>query len=141
MDNKDLPIEQTTELRRLPLMMGLRYYLAPPGRSLGRLAWVPARFAPYVTGGVGTVWYKLMQTGDFVDFQTLDVFHTTLESNAWALAGYGAVGMEYSLNARAGLVTEARYDRAHAGMSSDFSGFNRIDLSGLTGTLGLMFRF
>ena len=140
-DNNDRPIEQTTELRRIPIMMGLRYYLSPPGRSLGRLAWVPARVAPYLTAGVGTVWYKFMQTGDFVDYQTLDVFHSTLESNAWTLAGYGAAGLEYALNARVGLVGEARYDRAHAGMSSDFSGFDRIDLSGLSATVGLLVRF
>jgi hypothetical protein len=140
-DNNDLPIEQTTSLRRFPLMVGLRYYLTTPGRSLGRLAWVPTRVAPYVSAGVGTVWYKFRQSGDFVDYQTLDVFPSTLVSTSWAPAGYGAVGADYSMSARVGLVGEARYDLAHAKMSSDFSGFDRIDLSGLSATLGLMFRF
>jgi hypothetical protein len=40
-----------------------------------------------------------------------------------------------------GLVTEARYERARAPMSSDFVGFDRIDLSGFTLSTGLHLRF
>lgn len=140
-DNNDLPIEQSTSLRRFPVMVGLRYYLATPGRTLGQLAWVPARVAPYVSAGVGSVWYKFRQSGDFVDYQTLDVFPSTLVSTSWAPAGYAAAGVDYSMTARTGIVGEARYDRAHAKMSSDFTGFDRIDLSGFSATVGLMFRF
>ncbi len=140
-DNNDLPIEQSTEFTRIPVMLGLRYYLVPPGRSLGRLAWVPARFAPYVAGGVGRVRYRFHQSGDFVDYQTLDVFSTELESAGWTTAGYGALGLDYAMNARVGLVSEARYDYASARMSRDFEGFDRIDLSGLSATVGLSFRF
>ncbi len=140
-DNNDLPIEQTTEFSRVPVMVGLRYYLVSPGRSLGRLAWVPARFAPYVSAGVGRVRYRFHQSGDFVDYQTLDVFSSTLESSGWTTAGYGAVGLDYAMSAGVGLVSEARYDRAHARMSSDFEKFDRIDLSGLSATIGLSFRF
>lgn len=122
-------------------MIGLRYYLTPSGRSLGRLAWVPTRVAPYVTAGVGSVWYKFKQSGDFVDYKTLDVFHTTLESTSWAPAGYGAAGVDYSLSARVGVVSEARYDYARARMGDDFAGFDRIDLSGISATIGLSFRF
>lgn len=140
-DNNDMEIEQSSVLRRAPVMVGLRYYLVPPGRTLGRLAWVPTRLAPYVTAGVGSVWYKFKQTGDFVDYQTLDVFHTTLESSSWAPSGYGAAGVDYALTAWMGLVSEARYDYARARMGDDFAGFDRIDLSGFSATLGLAFRF
>ncbi len=140
-DNNKLPIEQTTVLRRLPIMLGLRYYLAPPGRSLGTLAWVPARMAPFVSAGVGRVWYRFRQSGDFVDFQTLDVFASTLESSGWTTSGYGAAGLDYSLSAKFGLLAEARYDVASAKMSTAFSGFDRIDLSGVSATMGLTFRF
>ena len=140
-DNNDLSIEQSTEFTRIPVMVGLRYYLVSPGRSLGRLAWVPARFAPYVAGGVGRVRYRFHQSGDFVDYKTLDVFPASLESAGWTTAGFGAVGVDYAMNARMVLVSEARYDYASARMSSDFEGFNRIDLSGLAVSLGLSFRF
>jgi hypothetical protein len=140
-DTNDREIEQTSSLRRLPLSAGLRYYLAPPGRSISRLAWVPARVAPYVAAGGGLTWYGFRQSGDFVDFQTNDVFNTVLNSSAWAPSAFGALGADYALGARVGLVGEARYDWASARLSSDFAGFNRIDLSGLAVTVGLSYRF
>jgi hypothetical protein len=39
------------------------------------------------------------------------------------------------------VTTEARYAWASAEMQEDFSGFDRIDLSGLTATVGLKIRF
>jgi hypothetical protein len=140
-DNNDREIEQTSSLRRMPLSAGLRYYLAPPGRSIGRLAWVPARVAPYVAAGGGITWYHFKQTGDFVDYQTLDVFGSELNSDAWSPSAFLAAGADYALGARIGLVGEARYDWASARLSSDFAGFDRIDLSGLALTVGLAFRF
>lgn len=140
-DTDDREIEQSSSLRRLPLSAGLRYYLKPPGRSISRLAWVPARVTPYVAAGGGITWYRFKQTGDFVDYQTLDVFGTELKSEAWSPSIFTAVGADYALGARVGLVGEARYDWASARLSSDFSGFNRIDLSGLAMTVGLAYRF
>lgn len=140
-DNKELPIEQSTYLRRMPLTIGLRYYLTAPGRTLGRLAWVPTRVVPYVAAGTGITWYEFRQAGDFVDYKTLDVFNTTLKSSGWAPNVFGALGANYALTARTGLVAEARYDMASGRMSSDFAGFNRIDLSGVSATLGLTFHF
>ncbi|MBW7934448.1 MAG: outer membrane beta-barrel protein [Gemmatimonadaceae bacterium] len=140
-DNQDREIEQRTTFQRLPLTLGVRYYLASPGRALGQLAWVPSRFTPYIGAGGGITWSRFRQTGDFVDYQTLDVFPATLESSAWAPTLYGVVGVEHTLNARLGLTGEARYDHGRARVSSDFSGFNGIDLSGLTLSVGLTMRF
>lgn len=140
-DTDDLEIEQSSSLQRMPLSAGLRYYLTPPGRSISRLSWVPARVTPYVAAGGGITWYQFKQTGDFVDYQTLDVFGTELISDGWSPSAFGAVGADYALGARVGLVGEARYDWASARLSSDFSGFNRIDLSGFAVTVGLAYRF
>lgn len=140
-DNKDHPIEQRTELRRHTVTTGLRYFLVSPGRTVSRLVWVPSRFAPYVAAGGGAMWYRFKQSGDFVDFQTLDVFPSTLNSSSWTPMAYAAAGMDYSLTPSLMLTTEARYDAARASMSRAFEGFNRIDLSGLTATVGLSVRF
>jgi hypothetical protein len=102
---------------------------------------VPARVAPYVAAGGGITWYHFKQTGDFVDYQTLDVFGSELNSDAWSPSAFLAAGADYALGARIGLVGEARYDWASARLSSDFAGFDRIDLSGLALTVGLAFRF
>jgi hypothetical protein len=140
-DNNDLPIEQSTLLRRVPITVGVRYHLAPPGRSLSRLAWVPTRYVPYVAAGVGRTYYLFKQTGDFVDYQTLDVFYTEMKSSGWAPSAYAAAGFDYAMSARLGLVTELRYDASRAPLSNDFRGFDRIDLSGLAATAGLAIRF
>lgn len=140
-DNNDLPIEQQTTFRRAPITAGLRYYLTSPGRSVSRFAWVPSKVTPFVSGGAGLMWYKFKQSGDFVDFEDLSVFNSNLESSGWTNMVYGSAGVDYALSARMGLVTEARYEKARANMSTDFQGFDRIDLSGLTVTAGLHLRF
>ena len=140
-DNDNLPIEQRTEFLRVPVTAGLKWYLTPPGRSLSRYAWVPSKLSAYVSGGGGAVYYSFKQSGDFVDFQDLAVFPSSLESSGWTGTAYGATGANFALSTRVGLVTEMRYDWARANMSADFQGFDRIDLSGLSLTTGLHFRF
>jgi hypothetical protein len=140
-DDDDRPIEQETTFRRVPVTAGLRLYLTPPGRSISRLAWIPARFTPYVAAGGGAMWYAFQQTGDFVDFETLDVFATTVRSSGWTSTGYAAAGVLVSLSPRFALTTEARHDRARGAMGGDFVGFDRIDLSGFGGSVGLEYRF
>jgi len=140
-DNDDLPIEQRTSLLRVPFTAGFKAYLTPQGRAVGRFAWVPSKVSAYLSGGGGAVYYSFKQSGDFVDFQDLAVFPSELESSGWTGTAYGAAGANFSLSTRVGLVTEARYDWARANMSSDYQGFDRIDLSGMSLTAGLHFRF
>lgn len=140
-DQDDQAIEQTTRLARTPVGATVRAYLTPRGRTIGRFAWVPARVAPYVGVGGGTMWYRFVQDGDFVDEETLDVFPATLRSSSWTPTAHGVAGIEFSLSPHVALATEARYDWARATMSDDFRDFDRIDLSGLVATAGLSLRF
>jgi opacity protein-like surface antigen len=140
-DNNDLPIEQTTSFHRVPLTASLRVYLTPPGRAVGRYAWVPRRVAPYVGGGGGAMWYRLRQEGSFVDFDTLSVFDARLESDGWAPTLQGFAGTEISLSPRFAVSVEGRYQWAHADLSADYSGFDRIDLSGFSLTAGIAIRY
>ena len=139
-DNNDLPIEQTTSLERVPLTAGLRYYLAPRGESVGRLAWIPQHLAPYVGAGVGAMWYQFRQTGDFVDISTMDVFPDRLTSSNWALTAYAAAGAEVSVTPTLFLSGEARYTWARGRPGGDFSGYDRLDLSGVAVSVGIGFR-
>lgn len=142
LDNNNLPIEQSTQLTRAPFMAGLRFDLATPGRRIGRLAYIPSRVTPYVTVGGGAMWYRFKQVGSFVDYRSLDVFDTELETSGTTAAGYGALGADFSLRPTLALTAEARYDVARAPMnSSAFSGFSNIDLSGVSATIGLTFRY
>jgi len=104
--------------------------------------YIPSKFAPYVSVGAGAMYYDFQQKGDFVDFETLDVFNTTLESTGWAPMGRGAAGVEYSLGPWLALTGEGRYVWAKAKLDpSAFDGYDKIDLDGFTGTVGIRVRF
>ena len=122
-------------------MLSVRAYLEPRGRQVGKYAWVPARFAPYVGAGVGGMWYKFRQHGDFVDFQTNDVFSGDFNSSQWAPAAQALAGVEFTLTPHLALTGEAKYIWAKGKLSDSFSGFDNIDLSGVSTTIGLTFRY
>jgi hypothetical protein len=140
-DNNSRPIEQSTIFTRVPVTLSIKQYLTAPGRSIGRLAWIPARVAAYVGAGGGATWYRFKQDGDFIDFKTNDVFGTLLQSDGWTPSAHVLAGLEWNLNARTALITEARYERSHAELGADFSGFAPIDLSGFSTTAGITIRY
>ncbi len=140
-DNNDLPIEQTTSLQRVPVTASAKLYLMDRGRSVGRYAWIPSTLAPYVGAGGGALWYRFRQEGDFINMETFDVFSDTFESDGWTPTAVGFVGLDVSLGPRFGVTGEGRYTWGKASMSSDFSGFEKIDLSAYNASLGFYVRF
>lgn len=140
-DNADQPIQQRTLLRRTPISVGFRYALTSPGEQLSKLAWVPSRFTPWVGLGGGIMGYKFRQVGDFVDFETLNVFTDKFSTYGWSPMGYGSIGGELSLSARTALVGDLRYTMARAPLRGAFEGFDRIDLSGTAATMGISLRY
>jgi opacity protein-like surface antigen len=140
-DNNELPIEQTTSFTRVPITLSVKQYLMSTGRPIGRFAWIPARVSPFVGAGGGGMYYRFHQTGDFIDFQTMDVFPSQFESSGWTSTAHVMAGVDYSLAARFALTLEARYLWSSAPLSNDFSGFNKLDLSGLATSAGLTVRF
>jgi hypothetical protein len=140
-DQDDLPIEQTTKFRRLPLTATLKFYLTPRGRSIGHFAWIPTKLTPYIGAGGGLMWYSFQQDGDFIDQPSLDVFHDTFKSSGWTPEGHAMAGVDVSLTPRLVLTGEGRYTYAKAKMDEDFINFDRIDLSGFAITAGLAIRF
>ena len=139
-DPNDLPIEQTTELVRTPVTAGLRVHLTPRGRSLGRYAFVPNKFNPYVGAGGGVMYYRITQDGDFVDFETLDIFTEFFEDSGWTPTWYAQAGTDIWLLSRLGLNLEARYNWAKDELDEDFADFDNIDLRGLQWSIGITLR-
>ena len=143
-DNNDLPIQQTTTFQRVPITAGARYYLIPPGERIGHLAWVPSRVAPFVGGGVGAIWYRFRQNGDFIVLSsaTKDVFADDLSTSDWSLMAYAAAGADVSISPSFFLTGEARYTWASAHVGPDYYGYGhgRVDLSGVAVTVGVGFR-
>ncbi len=140
-DLNNLPIQQTTSLVRIPLTAGARFYLAPKGRSIGEFAWIPNKVVPYVGAGGGMMWYRFRQKGDFIDFQTTNVFPDAFQSSGWTPTAHALAGVDYSLTPRFALNGEARYTWAKGRLSDDFTGFHGIDLSDIGINLGLNVRF
>jgi hypothetical protein len=140
-DTADLPIVQTTELMQSLVGGSLRFWLIPRGREVGRFAWVPNRFAPYVGAGGGAQWYRFTQFGDFVDFIDYSIFSDRLESSGWTASGHVFAGTSVNLTRKLFVGIEARYVWADTPLSQDFVGFDNIDLNGFQVTAGIEFVF
>jgi hypothetical protein len=50
-------------------------------------------------------------------------------------------GIDYSLNPRFALTGEARYTWAQGSLSHDFQGFQKLDLSGFSTSIGVAVRY
>jgi hypothetical protein len=140
-DNNRQPIQQTTEYMRVPLTASLKAYLANPGRSVGHFAWIPSRYAPYVGAGGGAMWYRFQQAGDFIDFATTKVFTDAFVSEGWTPTLQAFAGTDVSLTPRFAVTAEGRYQWARSRLSTDFSQFQPIDLSGFALTAGVSIRY
>ncbi len=144
-DSDDLPIEQNTRFTRIPFTLGVKAYPLERGRRISSLAWIPKRWAPYFGAGAGVVWYRFEQVGDFVDFETLEVFFSEFESRGSSPLAYLSAGVDVSLGPHWLVTGETRYawasTWASTEMDRDFVGFDNIDLAGLRMTAGFSVRF
>ena len=136
----DLPIEQETHFRRVPLLVGARYFITPRERSIGSLVWIPADYAFYTGVGVGGMWYRFMQVGEFVDYQDDSIFEDELLSQGWSPAAQLTGGLDLSLSPRIGVNVEGNYLWGRASLDRDFEQFDPIDLSGFSALVGITLR-
>jgi opacity protein-like surface antigen len=140
-DNNDQEIEQVTTLRRVPIAANAKVYLLPRGRSIGRFAWIPNGVVPWVGAGAGTMWYDLTQEGDFIDFTTTNVRSDTFASSSWTPMAQAMAGVDVTLTPRLAVTGDLRYLWARSPkLSTDFVGYDPLDLSGGMLSLGLTVR-
>jgi hypothetical protein len=136
-DNRLLPIEQSTSLKTVHLGGSVRYAITPKGHEVSRFAWVPRRVVPFVGAGAGVIYYDFAQTGDFVDFQDLSVFADVFRSKGWTPSAHAFAGVDIQLyRALYGSVV-GRYTKAAGDLSRDFIDFDPIDLSGFRVSAGI----
>lgn len=140
-DNRGLPITQTTEREEYHVAASVRWSLAPAGRAVSRFAWIPRRLTPYVGGGAGAVKYVFRQFGSFVDFNTSRVFNDTFSSEGWTPAVHAVAGADVRVYRKLYLSGEGRYTWSKATLSQDFVDFDPISLAGLRmgGSLKIVF--
>ncbi len=136
-----LPIAQTTELTQAPLNAGVRFWVVPRGRRVGRLAWVPNTFAFHVGVGGGARRYHLAQFGDFVDTADfrLPIYSDRYESRGWAASAHATAGVSLRLSRRVFAVADVRRVWSRRELADDFVG--SLDLNGLQMTGGIEFVF
>ncbi len=141
-DTDDQAIEQTTKFAMTPVTLSAKYFLMDRGRSIGRFAWVPARLNAYVGGGVGVTFYNFDQVGDWVDFETSDIFNTQFKSNGNGKQLHALAGIDLTITKNIFLTGESRYLWADAALDETFfKGFNDVDLAGLQFSVGISARF
>jgi hypothetical protein len=138
-DNNRLPIEQTTSLKALNLTGSIRFALAPRGREISRLAWVPRTVVPYVGAGGGMIWYQFRQAGDFIDAldPSLAVFSDTFTADGWTPSAHVLGGVDVKVFRRLYLTVDGRYVWAAGDLGSDFENFDPIDLAGFRFGVGI----
>lgn len=137
----DLPIQQTTKFMRVPTTVSVKYLLTDRGRQIGRFAWIAEKFVPYIGAGGGVIWYEFEQRGEWVDFETLDIFGDIFKSQGTTAVGHLLGGVDISLGPKWHLNAEGRYSFASDSMQQDFVDFDNIDLGGFEATLGFALRF
>ena len=140
-DNKRLPIKQSTELREANISGSIKLALTPRGREVSPHAWIPAMITPYVGAGAGVMHSTFSQVGDFVDFTDNSVFTHTYNSTGWSPSAHVFGGVDVKARKRVYFSGEARYLWSHETLGSDFSGFKPIDLAGFRVTGGVRYMF
>jgi len=140
-DNRLLPISQTTTLKQSTINGSVRFNLLPRGQSVSRFAWIPRSVTPYVGAGAGALWYKFEQNGDFVDFVDLSVFTDYFVSSGFTPSAHVFGGTDVHLYRILFLTAEGRYVWANAKLGKDFVDFDPIDLTGFRLSTGIHFMF
>jgi hypothetical protein len=140
-DDQGLPITQSTKFSQTPLTAGIKFLLLPRGRQIGQYTWLPNRVVPFLSGGAGVLWYEFKQSGDFVDYETLEIFSSILESSGSVPSIYLGCGVDFNIFKATYITLDFKYSWADDDLDQDFVEFDPIDLSGIRITTGIHWHF
>lgn len=110
------------------------------GEFFGSKAWLPNTFVPYIQLGAGIKSYDFYQTGDFVDFETLDIFYDDFSDTGNAGSFRLGVGLRINLSKHMDLDLLGQKDWAETELNGDFEGFGDIDFGSTAYQIGLTLR-
>lgn len=94
-------------------------------------------FSPYVGGGIGLNSWHYEQWGDFINFDDMTVSEGYADTKAYTVGFNARAGFIVKVRRNIGISFEARYLYLQGQLSSLFEGFEKLDMSGLTYSLGL----
>ena len=121
------PIYQSLSLRITPLEVTYKFY--PVGHR--------RMFIPYLGVGGGAYFWRYEQWGEFIDFKTGDVNEGNAITHAVTIGFNARAGFILRLQRSLGIAIEGKYQYLRGRLSDYFEGFNQLDLSGFTATIGL----
>ncbi len=132
-DTRGFEIEHTTTLEISTFNLGLIYQLARRD----------APIQPYVGAGGGLFFYRLEESGDFIDFFSpdFDIFSATFETESATFGYYFQAGVEVPLGRSWSVYADARWQRAKDDLGDDLDGLGELDLSARTISFGTSFSF
>ena len=123
-------IEQELKLRIVPITITARYL--PMGNR--------GAIQPYVGGGIGIQAWRYSETGQFVDYDTFDIFRQTYKASGAAVGPVVLGGVRVPVGRQFAIGGEIRYQAANADLSTDFWG-DKLDLGGMTYSFTMTFRY
>ncbi len=122
---------QDVSLRVIPVTFGVRFF--PIGKFHVLL--------PYVAGGFGLYPFEYREQGEFIDFDTAEIFGATYFDRGVGTGGYVAAGLEASLAPSFSVGGELRRHFVSAGHGGDFGSYGDFDLDARQLSFGFTFRF
>ena len=129
-------IEHTARLAMTELSLGVRL----------RLLGAASRVRPYLIGGVTGAYYRYTEIGDFVDFDTGDIYYDAFEEKSFLPGFFAGAGADVAVvrlrdGGRVELFGEFRYARSEGEHADGFDGFGDLRLDRSGGLFGVRFRW
>lgn len=130
-DSDGTEIEQDLKLRNIPVTATVRVF--PLTRDLS--------VQPYVGGGVQFNRWRYSESGEFLDFDTGEIFRDTFVDDGTTAGPVFLGGVRFPIGANALIGGEYRYSRAKADVDPDLGFFgDTIDLGGSTVLFTVQFK-
>lgn len=127
----DTEILQDLSLRTTPVTVGVK--VSPLGKR--------QRVLPYITGGAAFYVYDYREEGEFIDFDTFDIFGDFFRDRGVAYGAYLGAGAEIGVTELVFAFAEYRRHWARGTHGGDFDGFGRFDLTANQWSFGINLRF
>ncbi len=94
-------------------------------------------FNPYFGAGAGVYLWEYEQWGDFIDFETWDVYEGYGNTKTYSAGFNFKSGFVFRFRRHMGISFEAKYQYLKGELSTLFEGFEKLDLSGISLNVGL----
>ena len=129
-------IEHAARMSMTELSLGVRV----------RLMGGSARVRPYLIAGATGAYYRYREIGDFVDFETADIYYDEFEEKSFLPGFFAGAGADFAIfrlpdGGRVELFGEFRYARAQGAHTEGFDGFGDLRLDRSGGLFGFRVRW